>query len=123
MAAACAMAVACGPRGGDVFHDINSEDTGPWLSYARTRSADGALLVHVGAARPDRADAIARHIVAQMAPLSVAPIRIVVDPASRDGQRHVYRWDGRSLSMDHDASGLPPPPSHGPATHGEPAAH
>ena len=118
VATLCAMTIACGPRGGDVFHDLNSVDTGPWLSFSRTQSADGLLVVHVAAARPENADKIARHIVAQMAPLSVAPIRIVVDPASGDGDRHVYRWDGHSLSADHDTSGLPPRPSTAPAGDG-----
>ena len=118
LAALCALTTACGSRGGDVFHDVNSVDTGPWLSLGRTLGSDGVLLVHVAAARPAHADGIAQHIVAQMAPLSVAPIRIVVDPASGNGDRRVYRWDGRSLSADHDASGLPPRRSSAPAAHG-----
>jgi len=116
--ALCAMTIACGAHGHDVVDDFNSSDTGPWLSLGRAVAADGALSVHVAAAYPERAEAIARHVVAQNAPMSVAPIRIIVDPSSGEGERHVYRWDGRALTIDHDASGLPPRPSHAANEHG-----
>ena len=120
--ALCALTSACGPHGHDVVDDFNSHDTGPWLALGRSVAADGSLSVHLAAAYPDQAEAIARHVVAQNRPMSIAPIRIVVDPSSGEGERHVYRWDGTTLSVDHDASGLPPRPSRAANPHGEQAA-
>jgi hypothetical protein len=103
-----AMATACGPGGRDVFDTYNSRDTGPWLSLGRTQGSDGSLVVHVAASHPEHAEAIARHIVRQNYATSATAIRVIVDPASGEGDRHVYRWDGRALTADTDASGLPP---------------
>ena len=114
-----AMIAGCGPRGRDVFRDFNSRETGPWLSLGRAQGTDGTLVVHVAAANPQHAEGIARHVVAQNVAMSVAPIRIVVDPASGNGDRHVYRWDGKALTVDTDASGLPPRAASPPAAHGE----
>jgi hypothetical protein len=117
--ALCALSIACGPNGRDVYDAHNSRDTGPWVSLGRAYGADGSLLVHVAAARPERAEDIARHIVGQNVAASVVPIRVVVDPSSGSGDRRVFRWDGKTLSLDSDATGLPAPATSAPAAHGE----
>ncbi|BCS33652.1 hypothetical protein TBR22_A28790 [Luteitalea sp. TBR-22] len=103
------VTVACGPPGSDVQRDAhNSRDTGPWLSLGRSRSADGALVVHVTASYPEHAETIAQKIVRQNFPTSARPIRVVIDPTDAQGQRRVFRWDGVSLTPDTAPEGLPP---------------
>ena len=114
------VTAGCSPFGHVVHEAFNSRDTGPYLALARTLSADGTLLVHVAAHRPEHAEEIARHIVRQNYAASPPSLRVVVDPTG-EGTRRVFRWDGHALHADSSAQGLPPPPSRG-AAHGGPAA-
>ncbi|HTV01559.1 MAG TPA: hypothetical protein VMF13_13505, partial [Luteitalea sp.] len=108
---ATTTAAGCSP-GRDVHDAFNSRDTGPYLPVGRAIGADGSLLVHVVAHRPDHAEEIARHIVRQNYATGASGLRIVVDP-THDGSRQVFRWDGKALQPDHSAEGLPPAPAQG----------
>ena len=107
LAAAC-LASACGGADRDIHRAFNSRDVGPYLALPRAQGADGSLVVHVAAHQPEHAEQIARQIVRQNYAASVDAVRVVIDPASGDGERHVYRWDGQSLQVDASTEGLPP---------------
>lgn len=102
------VAVGCGEPGRDIHRAFNSRDVGSWISLGREAGTDGSLTVHVGAAQPEHAEDIAYHIVRQNFATSAVPIRVVVDPMVGEGERRVYRWDGRALHVDTSTAGLPP---------------
>jgi hypothetical protein len=102
------LAAGCGRPGHEIYDDINSREIGSYLPVGREEGHDGSLLVHVAASQPQHAQGIAEHIVRQNLALSPPTIRVVVDPMVGDGERHVYRWDGRSLAVDPSQEGLPP---------------
>ena len=110
-------ASACGP-GRDVHDAFNSRETGPYLSRGRAMLDDGTLVVHVMAHQHQHAEAIARQIVRQNFATAPRAMRVIVDPTAR-GERRVFRWDGRTLSVDSSPEGLPPPPQ----DHGDAGGH
>lgn len=110
--------------GRDVHRAFNSRDTGPWFSIGRRQGADGSLVVHVLALRPEHGEDIAYHIVRQNFATSAVPIHVIVDPASGRGERQVFLWDGQRLTSGAQAPADAPPraatPGHEPAA---PVAH
>lgn len=118
---AAVIGAACGKGSRDIHRAFNSRDVGSWVSLGRAVGPDGSLTVHVGAARPEHAEDVAYHIVRQNFATSAVPIRVIVDPMASEGQRRVYRWDGRRLDVDTSTEGLPPRASR-PDAHGAEAA-
>ncbi len=105
------LASACSGAERDIHRAFNSRDVGPYLALGRAQGADGSLIVHVAASQPEHAEQIARQIVRQNYSSSTVSLRVVVDPASGEGERTVYRWDGRALQVDASTEGLPPRPA------------